>query len=171
MWLEPSFGRFTDLPSNIRRMMARYTPRIRFAVTATELPRMKPRIFHDSEITWQHLAASCALPFALPQVRIQLPVFGAQAREAFLGLSQGHLGSHGLLLLLAFAFKFIGGVSRLWLIASGLSTCLWLLAVRLMFRHRLETMLRSGYCLDRALLLCGSMASGYAARDAVEVAL
>jgi polysaccharide biosynthesis protein PslA len=74
----------------------------------------------------------------------------------------------GLLLLLAFGFKFIGGVSRLWLIASGASTCLWLLVVRLMFRHRLETMLRSGYCLDRALLLCGSMASGYAARDAVE---
>jgi NTE family protein len=70
MWLDPAFARFGDLPSNIRRMMARYTPRIRFAITATELPRMKPRIFRDAEITWQHLAASCALPFALPQVRI-----------------------------------------------------------------------------------------------------
>jgi Undecaprenyl-phosphate glucose phosphotransferase len=74
----------------------------------------------------------------------------------------------GLLMLLAFGFKFIGGVSRLWLMASGASTCLWLLVVRLLFRHRLETMLRSGYCLDRALLLCGSMPSGYSARDAVE---
>jgi len=70
MWLEPSFARFADLPSNIRRMMARYTLRMPFAVTATELPRMKPRIFRDGEITWQHLAASCALPLALPQVRI-----------------------------------------------------------------------------------------------------
>jgi NTE family protein len=70
MWLDPAFARFADLPHNIRRMMARYTPRIRFAITATELPRMTPRIFHDSEITWQHLAASCALPLALPQVRI-----------------------------------------------------------------------------------------------------
>jgi NTE family protein len=70
MWLDPAFARFADLPHNIRRMMAHYTPRIRFAITATELPRMKPRIFHDSEITWQHLAASCALPLALPQVRI-----------------------------------------------------------------------------------------------------
>ena len=70
MWLDPAFARFQDLPSNIRRMMARYTPRMPFAITATELPRMKPRIFRDSEITWQHLAASCALPFALPQVRI-----------------------------------------------------------------------------------------------------
>jgi NTE family protein len=70
MWLDPAFGRFSDLDSNIRRMMARYTLRIPFAITATELPRMKPRIFRDSEISWKHLAASCALPLALPQVRI-----------------------------------------------------------------------------------------------------
>ncbi|MCU1335444.1 MAG: Patatin [Bryobacterales bacterium] len=70
LWLEPEFARLADLSSNIRRMMAHYTPKIRLAITATELPRMKTRIFRDSEITWQHLAASCALPFALPQVRI-----------------------------------------------------------------------------------------------------
>lgn len=69
-WLDPSLARFTDLQSNIRRMMAHYTPRIPFAITATELPRMKPRIFRDSEITWRHLAASCALPVVLPQIRI-----------------------------------------------------------------------------------------------------
>lgn len=70
LWLDPAFASLKDLPSNIRRMMAQYTPRIPFAITATELPRMKPRIFRGSEITWQHLAASCALPVALPQVRI-----------------------------------------------------------------------------------------------------
>jgi len=70
MWLDPALGRFQDLASNIRRMMAQHNPKIPFAVTATELPRMKPRIFRGPEITWQHLAASCALPFALPQVRI-----------------------------------------------------------------------------------------------------
>jgi predicted acylesterase/phospholipase RssA len=70
MWLDPAFARFGDLASNIRRMMARYTLRMPFAITAVELPRMKPRIFRDSEITWRHLAASCALPVALPQVRI-----------------------------------------------------------------------------------------------------
>ena len=69
-WLEPEFARLGDLQSNIRRMMDHYKLRMPFAITATELPRMKPRIFRDSEITWQHLAASCALPFALPQVRI-----------------------------------------------------------------------------------------------------
>jgi predicted acylesterase/phospholipase RssA len=70
MWLDPTFASLQHLPANIRRMMAHYMPRIPFAITATELPRMKPRIFRDSEITWQHLAASCALPIALPQVRI-----------------------------------------------------------------------------------------------------
>jgi NTE family protein len=40
------------------------------AVVATDLLRLKPRIFHASEVTWRHLAASCALPLVLPQVRI-----------------------------------------------------------------------------------------------------
>ena len=44
------------------------------------------------------------------------------------------------------------------------------MTVRLGFRQRLETMLRSGYCLERAILLCGSLSGGYAARDAVESA-
>jgi Undecaprenyl-phosphate glucose phosphotransferase len=74
----------------------------------------------------------------------------------------------GLLMLLAFGFKFIGGVSRLWLIASGASTCLWVVMVRLTFRHHLDTMLRSGFCLERALLLCGAMPGGHLARDAIE---
>jgi NTE family protein len=71
LWLDPSFAKFGDLASNIRRMMARFTPRIPFAITATEVPRMRPRIFRDSEITWQHLAASCAVPLVLPQVRLE----------------------------------------------------------------------------------------------------
>jgi Undecaprenyl-phosphate glucose phosphotransferase len=74
----------------------------------------------------------------------------------------------GLVMLLAFGLKFIGGVSRFWLMASGASTCLWVLAVRLAFRQHLDTMLRSGYCLDRALLLYGSIQAGYAARDGLE---
>ena len=70
MWLDPAFAKFDHLPANIRHMMSHYKLRMPFAITATELPRMKPRIFRDSEITWQHLAASCALPIVLPQVRI-----------------------------------------------------------------------------------------------------
>jgi Undecaprenyl-phosphate glucose phosphotransferase len=74
----------------------------------------------------------------------------------------------GLIMLLAFGLKLIGGVSRFWLLASAASACLWVLVVRLLFRQHLETLLRNGYCLDRALILCGSIRTGHLARDAVE---
>jgi NTE family protein len=70
LWLDPGFAKFRDLQSNIRAMMARYPLRTRFALTVTDLLRLKPRIFQDAEITWRHLAASCALPGVLPQIRI-----------------------------------------------------------------------------------------------------
>jgi NTE family protein len=70
MWLDPGFAKFRDLQSNIRLMMSHYKLRTGFAVAVTDLLRMKPRIFRDSEITWRHLAASCALPLVLPQIRI-----------------------------------------------------------------------------------------------------
>ena len=40
------------------------------AVVVTDLLRLKPGIFRGSEVTWRHLAASCAVPLVLPQVRI-----------------------------------------------------------------------------------------------------
>ncbi len=70
LWLDPGFGKFRDLQPNIRSMMARFPPRTSFAITVTDLLRLKPRIFRDAEITWRHLAASCALPGVLPQIRI-----------------------------------------------------------------------------------------------------
>jgi NTE family protein len=70
MWLKPEFSRFRDLHANIRRLMDHYSPKIPLAVTATDAFRMKPAVFRDSEITWKHLAASCALPILLPQVWI-----------------------------------------------------------------------------------------------------
>ncbi|HEY2845719.1 MAG TPA: patatin-like phospholipase family protein [Bryobacteraceae bacterium] len=70
MWLDPTFASLEHLQPNIRRMMEHYTPRMPFAITATQLPRLRPKIFRDAEITWRHLAASCALPVALPQIRI-----------------------------------------------------------------------------------------------------
>jgi predicted acylesterase/phospholipase RssA len=70
LWLDPGFAKFRDLQSNIRLMMSHYTLRTSFALTATDLLRLKPRIFRDDQITWRHLAASCALPGVLPQIRI-----------------------------------------------------------------------------------------------------
>ena len=70
LWLDPGFSKFRDLQSNIRLMMARYPLQTKFALTVTDLVRLKPRIFRDAQITWQHMAASCALPGVLPQIRI-----------------------------------------------------------------------------------------------------
>jgi predicted acylesterase/phospholipase RssA len=70
LWLNPQFTRLRDLPATVRSMSQRARPALELAVVATELPRLKPRVFHGDRVTAQHLLASCALPFLLPQVRI-----------------------------------------------------------------------------------------------------
>jgi NTE family protein len=69
-WLQPETARFSNLSATIQGLMARFTPRIEFAVVLTDAMRLKPRIFHGPEITWRHLAASCAIPGVLRQYRI-----------------------------------------------------------------------------------------------------
>src|SRR5262249_50751389 len=51
-------------------LTGRHQPRLDFALVTTDVVRMKPRIFRGPEVTWKHLAASCAVPLLLPQVRI-----------------------------------------------------------------------------------------------------
>ena len=50
--------------------MARYSPRVEFAAVLTDAVRLKPRIFRGAEITWRHLAASCAIPGVMRHYRI-----------------------------------------------------------------------------------------------------
>lgn len=69
-WRQPGVGRFRDLPQTIRTLMERYSPRVDYAVTLTDLASMKPRIVRAPDVTWRHLAASCAIPGLLPQQRI-----------------------------------------------------------------------------------------------------
>lgn len=70
-WMQPHVGSLRDLPSTIQKLMGRYSLRRDYAVVLTDLLRLKPRIFRGSEITWQHLAASCAIPGVLPQYKIE----------------------------------------------------------------------------------------------------
>jgi len=70
MWLDPHFTRLGSLSSNIEVMMRHYRPSVDFALTVTDLLRRRSPAFRNGEITARHLAASCALPFLLPQVRI-----------------------------------------------------------------------------------------------------
>jgi predicted acylesterase/phospholipase RssA len=47
-----------------------FQPTTEYAVILTDLLRLKPRIFSGPEITWRHLAASCAIPGVLRQYKI-----------------------------------------------------------------------------------------------------
>ncbi len=59
----------THLDSLIRQIYDSFTPKCEFGVALTEIPRFKRRVI-NREITWVHLAASCAVPGVLPQRRI-----------------------------------------------------------------------------------------------------
>ncbi len=62
----------------------------------------------------------------------------------------------GIVLLLAFALKFIGGVSRVWLLTWAWGAFVWVAGLRLLWAYSLRRSLRRGKCLDRALVLAGS---------------
>ncbi len=106
-WLDPATGRILAwgphstgllrpemLHRKSRDLYARYRPCIPFGLTVVEVPRLRPRLVRDSEIAWQHLAASCSIPFGFPPVRIggkyyvdgglrgALPLWAAEAMGA-----------------------------------------------------------------------------------------
>jgi polysaccharide biosynthesis protein PslA len=66
----------------------------------------------------------------------------------------------GIVLLLGFALKFIGGVSRVWLLTWALGDFVWLGGLRSLWAYCLHRSLRRGKCVDRALVLVGP--SGHA---------
>ncbi|MEI9811998.1 MAG: patatin-like phospholipase family protein [Acidobacteriota bacterium] len=70
LWRDPQFRNFTKLAENLQALTRTYTLRRPYALTVTDLLTMKPRVYRDGEVTWRHLAASCAVPIALPQVNI-----------------------------------------------------------------------------------------------------
>jgi NTE family protein len=59
------------LDQRARALFSRYQPRIPFGLTVVEVPRLRARLVRGSEITWRHLAATCAIPLDFPPVRIQ----------------------------------------------------------------------------------------------------
>jgi len=48
----------------------RYRPRIPYALTMTEIPRMRLRVVRGEDVTWRHLVASCSVPTGFPPVSI-----------------------------------------------------------------------------------------------------
>ena len=70
MWQDPEFRRLDDLHGMLQRLTGRHSLRRPFALTVTDIFTMKPRIYRDREITWRHLAASCAVPPIYAPVRV-----------------------------------------------------------------------------------------------------
>ncbi|HEY2013129.1 MAG TPA: patatin-like phospholipase family protein [Bryobacteraceae bacterium] len=54
-----------------RELFSRFQPRLPFGLTVVEVPRMKPTLVRDAEITWQYLAATASIPFGFPPVEIR----------------------------------------------------------------------------------------------------
>ena len=86
LWLNPAMARImrvrwrwsswqglwdpAPLEEAARAMCKQYQPRIPYFLTLTEIPRMRARLVPAAEVTWRHLAASCAVPCGFPPVRI-----------------------------------------------------------------------------------------------------
>jgi predicted acylesterase/phospholipase RssA len=50
----------------VQTIYTSFTPRLPYGLVITELPRLRPRLVRTPDVTWQHLAASCAVPGMLP---------------------------------------------------------------------------------------------------------
>jgi NTE family protein len=69
LWRARERAALKHLHANLQEL-ARQPLRLPFALTVTDIFRMRPRIVRDAEVTWRHLAASCAVPLLLPPVQI-----------------------------------------------------------------------------------------------------
>jgi NTE family protein len=58
------------LEAMVREAWDSLRPVISVGIATTELPRLRPRLYRDGEITWRHLMASCAVLGLLPQQRL-----------------------------------------------------------------------------------------------------
>lgn len=59
----------------IREMHGHFTPRAEFGVVLTRLWPFRPELVRAPEVTWRHLAASCAMPVLFPHYRLEGAVY------------------------------------------------------------------------------------------------
>jgi NTE family protein len=74
-WLDSSLAairilRPEPLHQKARELWSRYHPRIPFALTLVETPRLRPYLIRGADITWRHLAATASIPGLFPSVSI-----------------------------------------------------------------------------------------------------
>ena len=75
-WFHPDSAatvKFRDagrLLARARTIHRDFERRLPLAIVSVEVPRFRPRMFRDDEITPEHLLASCSIPFFYPTVRV-----------------------------------------------------------------------------------------------------
>jgi len=74
--MQPKLHRFgvlgpKFLEEKARDLFSRFQPRMPFGLTVVEVPRLRPRLVRDVEITWQYLAATASIPLGFPPVEIE----------------------------------------------------------------------------------------------------
>jgi NTE family protein len=70
LWLREDVASLHRLEASLRILTNGRHPQVDYAAVVTDLLRLKPIIFRGREVTWRHLAASCAVPLVFPPVRI-----------------------------------------------------------------------------------------------------
>src|SRR5690606_14270749 len=61
----------SELEHMVRGICEERKPVLPLGVVATHMASLTPRLFRDEEIGWQTVLASCAVPFVLPQYRLE----------------------------------------------------------------------------------------------------
>jgi len=107
-WLDPASGDLMPYrtrrlpwqsmfdPQPLRRraklLVDHYSPRMDYGVVLLQLPGLRPKLFRNTEVTWQHLVASCAVPVGFPPVHRQRSLRGwrsPRGRAALAGRRDG----------------------------------------------------------------------------------
>jgi Predicted esterase of the alpha-beta hydrolase superfamily len=65
----------TSLNQWIQEMYEEFKPRVEYGLVATETFTLRPKLFRSHEITWKHLASSCAVPVFLGHHRIDGTIY------------------------------------------------------------------------------------------------
>jgi NTE family protein len=60
----------TPLQAVIRDVYESFQPRTHFAMVLTDLMKLRPRVLHGNEVSWQHLVAGTAIVGLFDQVRL-----------------------------------------------------------------------------------------------------
>lgn len=75
-WHDPSIAanwvfRPDLLRNKAQDLYSRFQPRIPYGLTVVEVPHFRSRLVRAPAVTWEHLAATCAIPGAFPAVAIR----------------------------------------------------------------------------------------------------